>query len=52
MATRCKLHIGLPVMAAQRTDMLERPLQALDASEGVLSLDLRPFEVVTLRLLL
>lgn len=48
--TRVKLSTSLPLRAAYRTDMLERELESLDSSDGVLSLEFRPFEIKTLRI--
>ncbi len=49
-ATRCVLSTALPVASAERTDMLENSVEPLDLENGRISLELRPFEIVTLRL--
>lgn len=38
------------VLRADRVDLLERPLEALEVHDGAVTVPLRPFEVVTLRL--
>jgi alpha-mannosidase len=50
MSTRCALTVGLPARGAVLTDMLEQPLGALALEGGKIALELRPFEVVTVRL--
>jgi alpha-mannosidase len=49
-ATRCALSIGLPVKRAARTNMLEVPERDLPLNDSRIVLDLRPFEIVTVRL--
>ena len=49
-ATRCTLSTTLPLAGAAITDMLERPCSELDCARGAMPLDLRPFEIKTLRL--
>ncbi len=47
---RVRVRTLLAVTSAQRTDLLERPRHALTVDGGAVVLDLRPFELVTLRL--
>jgi alpha-mannosidase len=47
---RVRLRLALPFTAARRTDLLERPRHELTVENGAVVLDLRPFELVTLRL--
>ncbi|MHB9031726.1 MAG: alpha-mannosidase [Anaerolineae bacterium] len=49
MATRATLATSLPVKAVWRTNMLEENECELSVKDGSVELDLRPFEVVTLR---
>jgi len=50
-ATRCHLATTLPVGRAVETDMLEeRTVAELDGRGGTITLDLRPFEIKTVRL--
>jgi alpha-mannosidase len=49
-ATRCALTTSLPVVSAAQTTMLEEPEAELDLAGDTISLELRPFEVKTLRL--
>ncbi|NLD71154.1 MAG: alpha-mannosidase [Chloroflexi bacterium] len=49
-ATRCTLSTSLALAAVEETDMLENALGTLPVSEGAVALDLRPFEVKTIRL--
>ncbi|MES4902920.1 MULTISPECIES: glycoside hydrolase family 38 C-terminal domain-containing protein [unclassified Streptomyces] len=44
------LTTGFPVVSAQVTDLLERPLHEAATGEGGLALSLRPHEILTLRL--
>ncbi|MFF1345831.1 alpha-mannosidase [Streptomyces sp. NPDC058322] len=44
------LRVGFPVVRAQVTDLLERPLHEADTDERGLVLSLRPFQILTLRL--
>ncbi|MFE6668632.1 alpha-mannosidase [Streptomyces sp. NPDC057697] len=47
---RTTLRCGFPVVRAQVTDLLERPLHEADTDEHGLVLSLRPFQILTLRL--
>ncbi|MGH9265119.1 MAG: alpha-mannosidase [Acidimicrobiales bacterium] len=47
---RARLHVALPFTRASRTDLLERPGQALQVDGSDVCLPLRPFELVTVRL--
>jgi alpha-mannosidase len=49
-ATRCTLTTTLPVKSAAQADMLENDAAALPYDDGRVALDLRPFEVKTVRL--
>jgi alpha-mannosidase len=49
-ATRCELGTMLPVESVERTDMLENSLERVAIANGSIPLELRPFEIVTLRL--
>lgn len=44
------LQVGFPVVQAQITDLLERPLHEATADEHGLAVALRPFQILTLRL--
>ena len=46
------MHLTLwsPIAAAWRTDLLERDLEPASVEDGAVTLSLRPFELVTLRL--
>lgn len=44
------LRVGFPVVRAQITDLLERPLREATADEHGLVLALRPFQILTVRL--
>ncbi|MEV6792018.1 glycoside hydrolase family 38 C-terminal domain-containing protein [Streptomyces sp. NPDC051320] len=44
------LRLGFPVALAQITDLLERPLRAAPIGEEGLTIALRPFQILTLRL--
>ena len=49
---RLRLLPGVPCRAAVRTDLLERDGQPVDVEpDGAIALTVRPFELVTLRLL-
>jgi alpha-mannosidase len=48
--TRVSLTIGFPVKAVFRTDMLETKLEAVKVLDGLVNLEFRPFEIMTLRL--
>ena len=50
MATRCTLRTTLPVKSAGQTDMLENVQSELALADAAVNLDLRPFEIVTVRL--
>jgi hypothetical protein len=41
-----------PVVSAERVDLLERTCDSVSCDEGTVALDLRPFELVTLKLVL
>jgi alpha-mannosidase len=47
---RARVRTTLAVTSAQRTDLLERPRHELTVDGGTVVLDLRPFELVTMRL--
>jgi len=49
-ATRCALRTSLNVARAWETNMLEETQREIACQGGVLSLDLRPFEIKTIRL--
>ena len=49
-ATRCTLSVDLPVKAAHRTNMIEELEGPVEIRDGCIMLDVRPFEVITLRL--
>jgi alpha-mannosidase len=49
---RVRVTVDQPVHRAVRTDLLERDLTALPIASGTVELDLRPFEIVTLKLAL
>ena len=49
-ATRCALTTSLPIVAAERTDMLERTQGELPCDGGRVELALRPLEIATVRL--
>ena len=51
-ATRCTLSSALPLAQAYRTNMLEENESAVEVADGTIALDLRAFEVLTLRLVL
>jgi len=51
-ATRCRLSSALTLAQAYRTNMLEENASPLEVADGKIALDLRPFEVLTLRLVL
>ncbi|WP_329206156.1 glycosyl hydrolase-related protein [Streptomyces sp. NBC_00683] len=44
------LRVGFPVVRAQITDLLERPVEEAVAGEDGLALSLRPFQILTVRL--
>jgi alpha-mannosidase len=44
------LRTGFPLAGAQVTDLLERPLQDTDLADGGVPVELRPFQILTLRL--
>jgi alpha-mannosidase len=48
---RARLRPGGPCTAAVRTDLLERDGEAVEVDGDGIALTLRPFEIVTLRLL-
>ncbi len=45
----CRVTLHRPFASVSRTDLLERELSPLASSGGVVELELRPFELVTLR---
>ncbi|MFE2974771.1 alpha-mannosidase [Streptomyces sp. NPDC059258] len=47
---RTRLTVAFPVAEARITDLLERPLHAAETDEEGLVLDLRPFQILTVRL--
>lgn len=47
--TEARLRLPFPVAAAERVDLLERPLGPLATDEGLVVLPIGPFEVVTVR---
>ena len=48
--TRTTLRVGVPTDRVAVTDLLERPVgDPLDVNEGRIHLELRPFQIVTLR---
>jgi alpha-mannosidase len=49
-ATRCTLSVDLPVGTVYRTNMLEEIEAPIEIRDGHIALDVRPFEVITLRL--
>ena len=49
-ATQCTLTTSLPVKRAMQTNMLEDVTGDLAVAEGKIALDLRPFEIKTIRL--
>ncbi|MFF5493429.1 alpha-mannosidase [Streptomyces aquilus] len=44
------LRTGFPVTGAEVTDLLERPLETADLTDGAVPVTLRPFQILTLRL--
>ncbi|MEU1001887.1 alpha-mannosidase [Streptomyces tibetensis] len=44
------LRTGFPLAGAQITDLLERPLEDAEITDGAVALTLRPFQILTLRL--
>ncbi|NLV74953.1 MAG: alpha-mannosidase [Chloroflexi bacterium] len=49
-ATRTKLNLDLPVKMAWVTNMLEEKQAEIAVQDGTIALDLRPFEICTLRM--
>jgi alpha-mannosidase len=47
---RVHLSTSLPLASAERVDLLERGGKAVPCKGGIVALDLRPFELVTLKL--
>jgi alpha-mannosidase len=46
------IKFGLPVTAAERVDLMERPLgQSLELSDNRIQIELKPFEIATIKLL-
>jgi len=48
--TRCRLHVALPVRQMFEADMLENRVRELDVREGQVLLEVRPFQILTLRI--
>jgi alpha-mannosidase len=48
--TRCKLQTSLPVKRIIETDLLENQLRELDLREGGIAFEIRPFQIITLRM--
>jgi len=48
--TRCRLQVALPVRQIFETDMLENQVRELDVREGRIVLEIKPFQVLTLRI--
>jgi len=48
--TRCVLQVGLPVRQIFETDMLENQLRELEVREGRIVLEIKPFQILTLRI--
>ena len=46
---RCALRFALPVQRAERANLLEEQEGHVDVADGVVGFEVRPFEVVTLR---
>ncbi|NLV73345.1 MAG: hypothetical protein GXY52_01475 [Chloroflexi bacterium] len=46
----CQLRMGLPVQSIERADLLEAPIEALPVEASTVWLQLRPFEIITLRI--
>ncbi|MEU9732803.1 glycoside hydrolase family 38 C-terminal domain-containing protein [Streptomyces sp. NPDC048002] len=44
------LRPGFPLAGAHVTDLLERPLERAEATDGAVPVELRPFQILTLRL--
>ncbi|MEP0765677.1 MAG: alpha-mannosidase [Fimbriimonadia bacterium] len=45
------IRFGFPVVQAQRCDLLERAVgEAIEVRDGTITLDVRPFEIITLKL--
>jgi alpha-mannosidase len=44
-----RVTLNLPVTSVSRTDLLERELEQLSLTDGTVQLQLRPFELVTLK---
>ncbi|MFI8537428.1 alpha-mannosidase [Streptomyces aquilus] len=44
------LRTGFPLTGAEVTDLLERPLETANVTDGAVSVALRPFQILTLRL--
>lgn len=50
--TRCRLKLALPVRQIFETDMLENRVRELDGREGQVLLEIKPFQILTLRITL
>jgi alpha-mannosidase len=44
------LRTGFPLAGASVTDLLERPLEDAEVADGGIPVELRPFQILTLRL--
>jgi len=49
---RVRVSTARAIVAAERVDLLERSREPLPCADGTVALDLRPFELVTLKLAL
>lgn len=47
---RVELRTAFPVASAEKVNLLEQEMERLDASQDIVAFDIRPFEIVTLRL--
>jgi alpha-mannosidase len=47
---RCVLRFACPVERAERVNLLEEPEEKIEVQDNEVRLDVRPFEVITLRL--
>jgi len=47
---RVRLEVAFPLASARRVDLLERDREPVEHDERSIVLDLRPFELVTLKL--
>ncbi len=51
MRGRCTLTTGFRLAAAFRTDLLERDQEPVACSQNALTIDIRPYQIITLRLI-